>query len=277
MEIKTYLLLIAAFVPAAAQSPGNPPRAGSLAPRALALPGYHWVHRRTPHAEIYVRGGSSAEKIIASLPANVERAVTADLARLGVPFSGPRLRLFFVGSRDEMRPLVGAMPGGHAATDEGAGFLIGNDSIQPAMRHEIMHLLSWRLWGTPSTAWFSEGLATSAAGKCGGKYSVHQVAAVLARENRLVPLDTLWKHFIYSAETGATYYIEGASLVEYIERRFGHDGLRALWPIGAYDDVDRRLGINRATLERDWRASLPPAPTSGWAEIFTNITRRGCE
>ena len=266
-------------VSAAAQQATDPPRAGSLVPRALRMPDYRWIRRTTPRAEIYIRAGSRSERIASSIPRLAEQAIDADLARLGVPFSGPPLKLFFVGSREEMRPLLGATPGGHSATDEGAAFFIGNDSIPPAMRHEIMHLLSWRLWGTPASAWLSEGLATSAAGRCGGdKHTDDDIAAILLREHRLVPLDTLWNHFIYSAEVGAQYYLQSASLIQYVDRRFGHEKLRALWPVGAYRDIRKRLGVDLATLERDWRASLAARnPKGTWTEVFAELTRRGCE
>lgn len=269
------LLSACAFVACAQE---GPPVAGHLRQRAISLRDHHWIRRATPHADLYVLASSRAESLLNTLPADVERAIAADLAFLGVPFTGPRLALFFVGTREEMRPLVGATPGGHAATDEGAAFFVGNDSIPPALRHELMHLLSWRLWGTPATAWMSEGLATLAAGHCGRRYSIADIAAALDREQQLIPLDTLWHHFTYSAEVGAMRYIEGASLMEYIDRTYGRQRLRAFWPVDAFDHVHERLGVDRATLERRWRKDVArhEAPAT-WATIFAAISQYGCE
>lgn len=282
METISYLVLAAAIssAPLVAQTPADPdpPRTGHLAERALRLADYRWIRRSAAHADVYVRAGSRAEALLPTIVTKVDAAIDTDLAWLGERFAGPRLRVFLVGTREELRPLLSATPGGHAATDEGAAFMIGNDSIAPPLRHELMHLLSWRLWGTPATAPLSEGVATSVAGHCGGM-PVPDIAAALDREHKLVSLDTLWHHFTYSAEVGAMYYVEGASLVEYIDRTYGRKKLRAFWPIGAWTDSQQRLGVDIATLERDWRASIARhrAPAASWAHIFRRITAQGCE
>lgn len=248
------------------------------AARALALRGVRWIRRTTPSAELYVQGGSPAAALLATLPADVEAAVAADRAWLGLgPPSGPRLRLFFVGGREAMRPLVGWTPGGYAAVDDGTAFFVATPETRPALRHEVMHLLSWRAWGRPGGVWLSEGVATLAAGGCGG-YAVDDVAAVLLRERALPALDTLRRAFDVRGRTGATQYLASASLVAYVDRTYGRPALRRLWTAGLAG-VRGALGVDAAEVERGWHAALArhPAPRVTWAGLWTAIAARGCE
>ena len=83
------------------------------------------------------------------------RRYTAVASRL---LAGTRLHLFFVGSYDEMKTLGYDTHGAWSIPEEGTAFFIGTKEESPALRHESMHLLSWRLWGAPSSFWISEGL-----------------------------------------------------------------------------------------------------------------------
>ena len=132
--------------------------AAPKAAAALELPGLHWSHQTTRNAEIYVLEGSRAERWAPTLPSTVERAITADLAWLNEPAAGRRLNLFFVGTPKELALLVGSGVGNFSVTGEGTAFMIA-DTLAPPIRHEIMHLLSWRFWGAPTSTWLSEGVA----------------------------------------------------------------------------------------------------------------------
>jgi hypothetical protein len=260
-----------------AQRDTLPSRSRKRVADALAMHDHRWIHRSTAHAELYVLAGSRAEKLLPTLPANVERAIDADLAFLGASFSGAKLQILIVGTDTEMTPLIGGSAFGNAEPTEGSAYLVGNDSMPPALRHEVMHLLSWRLWGKPATPWLGEGLAMVAAGGCGG-YTPSAIAAELGREGKLVPLETLWHKFNYAWESGALYYSEAASLVDYIDRTYGRTRLRAFWPTGAYDAIKQRLGVDLSTLERDWRADLArQTPSAPWSTVFKRAASRGCE
>jgi hypothetical protein len=227
-----------------------------------------------------VLAGSAAERLWDTLPADVERAVAAARAWLGdppAPAGEARLQLFFVGSREAMRPLVGWTPGGYAEVDDGTAFFVANADTRPALRHEVMHLLSWRRWGRPGGVWLSEGVATNAAGGCGG-LAVDDVAAVLLRERMLPPLDTLRRAFDVRGRTGAVQYLASASLVGYVDRTYGRAGLRALWTAGLRG-AEGAIGVDAATLERGWRAALAryPAPAVTWPGLWSAIGARGCE
>lgn len=74
------------------------------------------------------------------------------------------------------------------------------------------------------------------------------------------------------------YYLEAASLVAYVDRAFGRDRLRALWPVGGFRDIENRLGVDAATLERRWRADIAQRTASAsWPTIWRATQSKGCE
>ena len=166
----------------------------SVAERALTRPGVRWVERRTTNADIYVLNGSAAEPMLSRIASDSERAIRENIAWLGERNSRGRLKLFFVGSREEMRPFTGTRSGGWSIVAEGTAFFVANDSVSPAIRHETMHLLSWRLWGTPGGVWMSEGLATAAAGRCNA-WTIDDIAAALYRDRQLVTIAAMRRRF----------------------------------------------------------------------------------
>jgi hypothetical protein len=247
----------------------------SAARKALATPGPSWNVIRTANAELYFRAGFSAEAR-SRIAAAAERAIGDNLAWLGAPRTD-RLRLFFVGSREEMRPFTGSTPGGWSVTAEGTAFFVANDSVRPALRHETMHLLSWRLWGTPAGTWMSEGLAALSVGKCLG-YTVDELNAAMKAADLLVPLDDLRRRFDFNGERGVLHYLQSASLMQHIDRRFGRARLRELWSSGGLARAPEILGIDVATLERDWRSSAGAnIPAATWPAIWRDMRSHGCE
>jgi hypothetical protein len=192
---------------------------------------------------------------------------------------GPRLRLFFVSSRDEMEPITGSRAPGWSETGSGSAFFVLSDSLRTGLRHETMHLLSWRLWGVPSAFWMSEGLATASVPTCGG-LTPEVVIAMLDRAGMSIPLDTLRTKFTFAGDTGFVFYLEAAGLVRYVDRIYGRDKVRALWSNGGLANVRETLGVSRARLERDWRAAVAATPATpawpGWPAWRARLRLHGC-
>ena len=254
----------------------SPTRQGSATTHG-AYDGRRWLLRTTAVADVYVLRGSGAELRAGPLSTAVDRAIASNLRFLGGAFNGPKLQIFIVGSDAEMESLIGGQAFGSARPEQGIAYLVANDSMRPALRHEIMHLLVYRQWGASQSPWLAEGLATNAGGSCGG-YSITAIAAELRRERKLVPLATLWRHFNVAWERGAINYVEAGSLVAYIDRRYGRDRLRTLWQQWDERKIEAILGIDRASLERQWQSDLARhTPSADWATIFPLLVSRGCE
>jgi hypothetical protein len=242
--------------------------------RALGAPGAVWTTHATRHARIHVPRGSESERRIGALAASVERARLANLRWLGERAFAPTLDVLFVGRREEMRPLVGSTPGGWAEPAEGTVILVASAETAPAVRHELMHVLSWRLWGTPGGRWLSEGVATAAVGECHG-HDLHAVAARLAEDGRLPTVDALRRDFVVAGDVGLAHYVAAGSLVRHVVDTHGRDGLRALWRTGLAG-VRESLGVDQATLEAGWRARVARTKAAP-AGVYDEVRRRGCE
>lgn len=248
----------------------------SFVARALNMPGARWRVVTTPNATLRALRGSAAEAHVERFAPLVEEARRANLERLGVEKYPPKLELFFVGSRDQMKPFVGWTPGGMAVPGESAAIFVANDSVRPALRHELMHVLSHQTWGPPENAWISEGLAMDAVGRCHG-YAIDTMAAALAAEDRLVPLAGLPARFDSRGHQGVIYYTQAASVVRYVGDTFGRDKLRRFWSSGLAG-VAATLGIDLRSLERGWRRRLSAVPhPTPWATIAAEVRRNGCE
>jgi hypothetical protein len=254
------------------------PDSAPAARAALTASDITWKTKRTPHAVVHALAGSAAEKRLSADAALAEQAIVANLALLGARNAGRPLQLFLVGSRDQMRRFTGGQPhGGWSITGEGTSFLVANDSVRPALRHETMHLLSWRLWGTPGGSWLSEGLATLAVGPCQGQ-TVEQMTAAARTAGLFVPIDTLRYAFVNARELGVVHYAEAATLVHYIDRVYGKKKLREFWSTGGFGGVEKSLGVDVETLEKNWRESLAAtSPKSSWAALWRRIDAHGCE
>ena len=253
--------------------------------KALGLPGVSWSSRRTPRAVVYARTGTPVERRLDALAADTERAIAADLAWLRAPAAGFTVYVFLVNSRDEMRTLTGQTFGGNVAIDDGVAYAVANDSIQPALRHEIMHVLSWRLWGPPAGGWLSEGVAMLAA-HCRG-YDLPQLITSLSRAGKIVSLEQMRQDFDTQyawrgGEIEGMRFTQAADLLSFIDERYGRERLRAVWSNGALRNIHETLGVDIPALERQWRqhvativARTPDPPR--WDSLWRSIQAHGCE
>ncbi len=248
-----------------------------VADRTLDNPAGRWTHRRTANADVYVLSGSAAVHLMPHIVAGSERAIRENLEWLGEKRTNRRLNLFFVGSRDEMRPFTGTRSAGWSVVAEGTAFFVANDSASPALRHEVMHLLSWRHWGTPGGVWLSEGVATAAVRGC-GPWTIAQAAASLYREGELATIADMRRRFATGGTRGAAHYLSAGSVVTFIDETWGRDRLRQLWQSGGLASSQAVLGISTLQLEQRWRAHVVrEKPTARWAEMARQIARAGCE
>jgi len=75
------------------------------------------------------------------------------------------------------------------------------------------------------------------------------------------------------------FYLEAADLVQFIGATFGRDTLRGEWSHGGLANVRETLGIDRATLEHNWRAAVASrtAPAwPGWPAWRAQLNKYGC-
>ena len=247
---------------------------------ALASPTVRWVSLDSRQFRLYAVDGSHAAGQLPALGVAAERARAHALGLLGVEDYPRRIALLFLPSREMMRDFVGWPAGGWGVAAENGAFFVATDSLRPALRHELMHVLSWNLWGTPSGGevagqWISEGLATYAAG-CQGA-SLHTLAAGYEPAGTLVAWPELATRF--DARTFVSN-VQSASVVEYVRERFGPAAVHRLWK-GGLSGLEVVSGEPVATTEAAWRRLLREAPPLAGGETVTafaeRIRREGCE
>lgn len=267
-------LLVPLLAVVAASGPGE--HTAPFVRRVLASSGGRWVEHRAPGLHVHAPAGSRAARMLPALAARAAAARDANLRLLGATADTTHLELLAVDTREAMRPFTGGTPGGWAEPTASAVLLVTNDSTRAPLRHELMHVLSWQRWGTPSGHWISEGLAMHAVGRCHGR-DLHAMAAALAAEGRLVPLAELPRRFDVQGEAGAAMYVQAGSFVRHVLETRGTARLRALWQDGLRS-APRTLGADVPTLEREWRVRVDAAATrEPWAAMWADVRRGGCE
>lgn len=191
---------------------------------ALANPAFEWETAATPHFHLHAPTGSLAASRFDAVGRELERARAGVLARLNEQDSAEPTEVFIVDSREQMQPLVGQPAGGWTETDANAVFFTYSGDGEPAYRHELGHLYSWRRWGDPAGLWLSEGVAVYSVGGCAGR-DLHEWAAALNATGKLVPLRDL-EPFDFSQ---AAPHLEAASFVQYVPEAHGIEAVKSLW------------------------------------------------
>lgn len=142
--------------------------------------------------------------------------------------------------------------------------------------HEITHLLIYELV-TPEgykhvPEWLDEGLATANERMPTPEYTVLLEEA--RRGGDLLSLEELCVPFPPDSRTAALSYAQSASVVAFIRKQHGAEGIRKL--LSAYANgasctsgVREALGVSLSRLESEWRMSLQPE--SGWRAALNQM------
>ena len=238
----------------------TPPHGTGVARETLSRKGFAW---RTETAEgihlHYLPRGLTARRA-PELARAAAAALSYDRMLADLPRPSEPVELFLVESREQARQLTGRGPMGQAIPGELTAFFVMMPGRPPAFRHEIMHALTLKVWGTYRTgSWLQEGVATWAGGGCMG-HSVDAVAAGFLRDGTLPPLDRLAAHFWELDEVNA--YFTAGSAVAFLARGRGPQGVRSLWEAFPTPAITHPLGAGGAEMEAAWRRhlqSVPPA------------------
>lgn len=275
-------LLLTGLIAACSETPDIGPTAEqvadtSIATRAVDTATFQWRRVETPRATLYIAPSLPLQST-EHLADSVEVVISSHLEWLGANAIEPKVRLFFVSSRDEIEPITGSRAPGWSEPGSVSSYFVLNDSTRMGLRHEIMHALSWRIWGAPAAFWLSEAVATGSVPECGGLPTA-TVVAMLDQAGMSIPLETLRTRFTFAGDTGFVFYLQSAGLAQFIEKTYGRDKLRAVWSNGGLAKVRETLGADLVTLERDWRATVAatPAPAwPGWPTWRAQLNRLGC-
>lgn len=247
-----------------------------LAATALRDTGFAWQTRQSDHFRIHFQSDSYAADHIDQFVKDAEQARAIGLEVLGEKRFIPRIDVFHLKSREQVKRLTDYPVRGWTDPDSRTVLLVRSSSANQGERHEIAHVLSHGLWGHSrdwlTSGWMSEAVATYAGGPCSG-YSIDEIAAYLDRRGELIPLDSLARKF--RSYNDLVAYLQAGSLIGYLRKTYGLERVRELWDQG-FERFESILQRSPAAVDGEWRRHLRasyPEPRVEWAPIKQN----GCQ
>jgi hypothetical protein len=248
---------------------------GEYAEAALAHPRFVWDSLSGAGFTLYTPRGSYAAARASQYRAEVEDGLADALAMLGESAYPAHLRLFVMGSRDDVEAVTGTGWNGWTDAPGNNAGVVARAECRPVFRHEIMHAVSLRLWGHPlgpegdpvpptdpvvmaQGGWLREGIAAAAEDRY-LTYSYRGMGAQWLAEGSIFPLDTLVNRFYRVDDLAA--YLQSGSLVNYLLVHYGRDRFRLVWREGP-SAFERAYGRTAAQIESEWHAWLRATPAS---------------
>jgi hypothetical protein len=233
-----------------------------------------WDSLTTPQFTMYMVRDSFIAAHTDNYRHQVEMAFTDALKTLGELTFPFHVRLFITRSRDDIELLQGIGTLGWGDPGSLTAAVVANAVCRPVFRHELMHVVSLRLWGlpfarrdsadTPSVfgfdrgSWLREGIA-AAAENLWVRFSYRGMAAQWQAEDGLIPLDSLVNEF--ARYDDLTTYVQSGVLVEYLLTTYGFARFHELWREGI-GGVPRIYGKDLGAIEQEWHAWLRRTPDS---------------
>jgi hypothetical protein len=247
-----------------------------LAAAVLRDTAFTWETLETDNARIHYQPDSYAAGHIDQFVDDAEQALANGLLLLGEKRFTPRIDVFHLKSRDQMKHITEYPVRGWTDPAARTVLLVRSSAANQGERHEIAHVLSHNLWGHSqdsfTTGWMSEALATYAGGPCSG-YSIDEISAYLDGHGELIPLDSLARQF--RSYNDLVAYLQAGSFFGYILDEYGLTRVRALWEQG-FERFERVIKKTPAAVDAEWRNHLKvlyPEPKVDWAPLNKN----GCQ
>lgn len=272
MRMRAYFALLLPSIAAACNTSevAYPDYPMGLAATALRDTAFTWHTRETDHFRIHFQSASYAADHIDQFVKDAEEARANGLRVLGAERFTPRIDVFHLKSRDQMKLLTDFPVRGWTDPESRTVLLVRSSGANQGERHEIAHVLSHNLWGHSrdwlTTGWMSEALATHAGGPCSG-YAIDEIVAYLDQQAELIPLDSLALSF--RSYNDLVAYLQAGSFIGYVRETYGVPRVRALWEHG-FERLGTILGKSPAAMDAEWRnhlRALYPAPKVEWAPL----------
>ena len=229
-----------------------------------------WTHYNSTNFKLHAQKEVRSETNLKSLASNME-AIQNELLRLLNQTEVQKLEFYFLKDRATLSSYTGYPANGYTDTEKGIIYFVDKDPFHLPLRHEIMHALSWRLWGHPKQLWISEGIAVFASGTCGG-YNLHNLANALGREKKLIDFQKLTDSFDLRPLEPS---LQAASMVKFIYELKGAEALRKVWKVG-WMNVEAAVGLTPVELENAWKKHIGQEKFRDPVD-WTQIRSAGCE
>ena len=120
--------------------------------------GFLWIEESSEHFNYYFEKDSYASDYISSIIEISENSYKRVLQLLGIQSYDERIYMFIVDSRNRMKELIGSETNARCFPYRHITTHVYSEDIKAIGAHEMMHDISWNIWGKPER-WISEGLA----------------------------------------------------------------------------------------------------------------------
>jgi len=276
IQLFTTIMLLTLGASLMAQPPVNEPV--GLAAYTLKMPGFDWITKSTRHFRLHYLPGSAAERDLDALASQNEAFIARHLAMLEVEQYDRVIDLFYFDSRDQIKEIVTRPFRALADAESMTVLAVRSDDDVGRDAHEIMHVVSFDLWGgwdrKLELAWLGEGLATHADEPCNG-YEMSELAAhILLNTQDGVALESLVKEFRQHPEMIG--YMLMASFVEFVIEKYGLVHLRSLWNEG-YEGLEKVLGKNVVEIEKEWHEYISSTYPNPEVPDWPDLKEHGCK
>lgn len=131
--------------------------------------------------------------------------------------------------------------------------------LERQLPHELMHILLYQLVGEKienTPMWFEEGLASNAELYRNPEYELALLQS--AKEDRLLPMQSLCRSFPKDASGAFLAYAQSASFISYLHRTYGSSAIRWMLEqyvngLGCEEGIETALGKSLTQLEYQWK------------------------
>ncbi len=202
---------------------------------------------------IYYKYRSYADSNISLLVNSTNEAITRVKKVLKIEKLPNAFYVLVVDSRDEMKNFVGIRHKGMTSLENDLLFLVYNQNTRAYIRHELFHLVAFRLWGKPSNRILDEGGAMYADSVClNYDDPIIVLNKYLYENNMWFSFQDLKDNFNKCAhENDMIAYLQSELNFKYLYENYGLDKIKDLWKNGIakfseiynfdYDDLKDRL------------------------------------
>jgi hypothetical protein len=220
-------------------------------------PEFKWITDTSKHFQYYFEKDTRVVKDIQKFKKDAETDFLHCLKVMGEKEYNKKLHYFVVKDSRRMKLFSGIKPNALSYTN--SNIICSNDSARAFGCHEMTHILTYNLWGSPDDRWLSEGFAVLADNNWGG-YNLHAITKYIYQKGKWIPLKELTSRF--NSYSGMINYPEAGSLVKYIYEKYGPEKAKKFWEDGI-SETERILGISIETLEKEWMTEIQKSDTSG--------------
>lgn len=230
-----------------------------LAPPGIAAGVEDWeLFAETEHFRYYVRAGDHIPRWAMDLAEDQLDAAGRAL-QIGLP---EVIQYYKHPSQLDLHEATGSRSTGTVLWSEDGQHLEVH-SVHAYDPHEVMHALAQERMGEPP-AMFDEGLATAFGWDwTPGERDVHERAAVLLDEGRLVPLQRLLTNWDFRSYRAYPAYTTAGSFIKYLLAEHGPQSLSKLFELDRFSQQDEieewfgaAYGRDIYQVEESWRTAL---------------------